>query len=56
MAEQDIVKVAWESVELFNTGDWQRLRTIYTPNVVYEELATRRRSSIWRNPKPAFSG
>ena len=41
---QDASKVGIEVVEAFNAGDWHRLRAALTPEVVYQETGTQRRT------------
>lgn len=43
MVEQDLVRLARDFVEIFNAGDFQRYKTLLTPDCVYHELATQRR-------------
>ena len=43
MAEQDLIRVARESVDPFSAGDWQRFKATIAPDAVYQELATQRR-------------
>ena len=43
MTEQDLIKLARENVEAYNTGDWQRLKAPLAADVVYEELGSQRR-------------
>jgi steroid delta-isomerase-like uncharacterized protein len=37
------IDVARETIECFNTGDWERLRALHTPDCVEDELSTERR-------------
>jgi steroid delta-isomerase-like uncharacterized protein len=37
------IDVARETVDCFNAGDWERLRTLHAPDCVEEELATESR-------------
>jgi len=43
MAEQDLIRLARENVEAFNTGDWHRLKAPLAPDVVYDEVGSQRR-------------
>ena len=43
MTEQDLIKLARENIEAYNTGDWQRLKAALAADVVYEELGSQRR-------------
>ena len=43
MAEQDLIKLARENVEAYNTGDWQRLKAPLASDVVYDEVGSQRR-------------
>ncbi len=43
MAEQDLIRIARESIEAFNSGDWTKFRQTMTPDSIYEEFATQRR-------------
>jgi steroid delta-isomerase-like uncharacterized protein len=43
MAEQDLIRLARESIDAFNAGDWQRYKATLTPDSVYNELGTQRR-------------
>ncbi|MBI3977699.1 MAG: ester cyclase [Chloroflexi bacterium] len=66
MAEQDVIKLAREEVEAFNTGDWQRMKASLAPDAVYHELATQRRiqgpdqivqvNQAWRQAFPDAKG
>ncbi len=38
MSEQEVLKIARETVEAFNTGDWERLKSSLAPDVVYDEV------------------
>ena len=38
MSEQEVLKIARETVEAFNTGDWGRLKSSLAPDVVYDEV------------------
>jgi steroid delta-isomerase-like uncharacterized protein len=40
---EDLIAVAREDLEAFNTGDWDRMRKVITPDSVYVEPATGRR-------------
>jgi len=42
MNEQEVIKVARENIEAFSAGDWQRLKTVLAPNVVYHEVGSQR--------------
>lgn len=44
MAEQDIIRVARESVDAFNAADWNRVKATVTPDSIDDEVATGRRS------------
>jgi steroid delta-isomerase-like uncharacterized protein len=41
-ATQELVDVAREEVEAFNAGDWDRFKSTYASDAVYDELATNR--------------
>ncbi len=43
MTEQDLIKLARENVEAYNTGDWQRLKAPLASDVVYDEVGSQRR-------------
>jgi steroid delta-isomerase-like uncharacterized protein len=43
MADQDLITVATEFIDAFNTGDWQRFRGMLANDVVYQETGTQRR-------------
>ncbi len=42
MAESDLILLATENVEAYNAGDWERLRAVLAPDVVYDEVGTQR--------------
>lgn len=42
MSEQEVLKIARETVEAFNTSDWERLKSSLAPDVVYDEVGTQR--------------
>ena len=44
MAEQDLIRLARESIDAFNAGDWDRVRAILAPDSIDDEVATGRRS------------
>jgi steroid delta-isomerase-like uncharacterized protein len=44
MAEQDLIDVARQEVDAFSQGDWDRFRELHAPDVVYDEVATGRRT------------
>ena len=39
----DLLDLAREAIEIFNRGDWDRVRELLAENVVYEETGTGRR-------------
>ncbi len=43
MTEQDLIKLARENIEAYNTGDWQRLKAPLASDVVYDEVGSQRR-------------
>jgi steroid delta-isomerase-like uncharacterized protein len=43
MAEQDLIRVAQESIAAFGAGDWERFKATMVANPVYQEFATGRR-------------
>lgn len=43
MAEKDLIKLASENVEAYSTGNWQRLKEVLAPDVVYDEVGSQRR-------------
>ena len=43
MAAEDLIRIAEENLNAFNTGDWERFRATLTSDCLYEELATQRR-------------
>jgi steroid delta-isomerase-like uncharacterized protein len=43
MAKPDLIRLARINVEAYNAGDWQRLREVLAPDVVYDEIGTQRR-------------
>jgi hypothetical protein len=43
MAEQDLIRLACENVEAYNVGNWQRLKAVLAPDVVYHEVGSQRR-------------
>ena len=43
MAEQDLIRLACENVEAYNVGNWQRLKALLAPDVVYHEVGSQRR-------------
>ena len=44
MTEVDLTRTAQELIDAFNAGDWGRFRVTLTPDVVYEEAGTQRRT------------
>lgn len=38
-----MILLATENVEAYNAGDWERLRAVLAPDVVYNELGSQRR-------------
>ena len=44
MAEQDLIRLACENVEAYNVGNWQRLKAVLAPDVVYHEVGSQRAS------------
>ena len=44
MAEHDLIRIARESIEAFNAGDWERSKAMLTPDSIDDELATGRRA------------
>ena len=42
MGEQDLIKVARDSLEAFNQGDWEGFGAPLTPSTVYNEIGTQR--------------
>ena len=43
MAKPDLIRLARVNVEAYNSGDWQLLREVLAPDVVYDEIGTQRR-------------
>jgi steroid delta-isomerase-like uncharacterized protein len=43
MAEQDLIRLACENVEAYSVGNWQRLKALLAPDVVYHEVGSQRR-------------
>ncbi len=43
MTDQDLIKLARENIEAYNTGDWQRLKAPLASDVVYDEVGSQRR-------------
>jgi steroid delta-isomerase-like uncharacterized protein len=43
MAKPDLIRLARINVEAYNASDWQRLKEVLAPDVVYNEVATQRR-------------
>ena len=43
MAEQDLIRVARESIDAFNAGDWERSKAALTGDYLYDEVGTQRR-------------
>jgi|ERR671936_343653 steroid delta-isomerase-like uncharacterized protein len=56
MAEKDPVTIAKESVEAFNSGDYEKTRALTAPDGVYEETATNRRLVGVNDIEQAFRG
>lgn len=42
MALRDPILIASENIEAYNAGDWDRLRAVLAPDVVYDEVGSRR--------------
>ena len=45
MGDKELKQLARDSIEAFNRADWKRWRELHAPNVVYEEIATERRTT-----------
>ena len=43
MAEQDLIRITRDAVEAFNAGDWQRYKTLFTADSLYDEVGSQRR-------------
>jgi steroid delta-isomerase-like uncharacterized protein len=43
MATPDLIRLARVNVEAYNAADWQRLKEVLAPDVVYDEVGTQRR-------------
>jgi steroid delta-isomerase-like uncharacterized protein len=43
MAKPDLIRLARINVEAYNASDWQQLREVLAPDVVYDEVGTQRR-------------
>ncbi len=43
MAKPDLIRLARVNVEAYNAGDWEMLKQVLAPGVVYDEVATQRR-------------
>ena len=43
MAEQDLIQLARDNIDAFNAADWSRMRDLFAPGSVYDELGTQRR-------------
>ena len=66
MAEQDLIKLARENVELFNRGDWTAYEQSMAPDCVYHEYATQQRvqgarqvvetDKVWKRAFPDAKG
>ena len=44
MTEQEMIRLARETIESFNDGDMERFKSTLATDVVYEEVATQRRT------------
>lgn len=42
MDSQEMIRLASENVEAWSTGDWERLKAPYSPDVVYKEFGSQR--------------
>ena len=62
MAEQDLIRLACENVEAYNVGNWQRLKAVLAPDVVYHEVGSQRRlqgadqRGVRRRDQPSADG
>ncbi len=43
MAEQDLIRVARESIDAFNASDWERNKAVLADDYLYDEIGTQRR-------------
>lgn len=43
MAKPDLIRLARINVEAYNASDWQQLKDVLAPDVVYDEVGTQRR-------------
>jgi steroid delta-isomerase-like uncharacterized protein len=43
MAKPDLIRLARVNIEAYNASDWQPLKDILAPDVVYDEVGTQRR-------------
>jgi steroid delta-isomerase-like uncharacterized protein len=43
MSKPDLIRLARINVEAYNASDWQQLREVLAPDVVYDEVGTQRR-------------
>ena len=61
MTGQDLIKVARENIDAFNSGDWRRFEATLTADSVYDEVGTQQRmqgadarAKAWQAWKQAF--
>jgi steroid delta-isomerase-like uncharacterized protein len=62
----DKAQTAADVIQAFNTGNWERLRAIFTPDIVYQETGTQRHTEGvepyievlqgWRHALPDCTG
>lgn len=43
MSDQDAIRIASENVEAWTAGDWDRLKAVLAPDVVYDEIGGQRK-------------
>jgi steroid delta-isomerase-like uncharacterized protein len=43
MAKPDLIRLARINVEAYNASDWEKLKDVLAPDVVYDEVGTQRR-------------
>ena len=56
--EKDLIRIASENIEAFNTADWARLKAPLAPSAVYNEVGTQRRlggSSVGAHQWPTLA-
>lgn len=56
MAEQELIKIARDSIDAFNAGDWDRFRALLTTGSLYNEVGTGRQLRGEAEILPALQG